>query len=145
MEKKDKIDLFLKSLALVGAIFSFLFGIHRYEKVNQDESAKAFWNQQFPIYKQLCNTASTISTNTDSTIVNKAKNDFWEMYYGEARMVIDMKVHEKMSMFASTLIKVENKTADRNELVFAAFNLSTECRKSLSISWKIPLSELTKD
>ena len=65
MERKDKLDLLLKFLALLGAIFSFFWGIHSYKKVNEDDSAKAFWSQQFPIYKDLCVSVKLVSQHPD--------------------------------------------------------------------------------
>lgn len=142
MERKDKIDLTLKTLALIGGLISFFYGIHRYVEVNKEESAKAFWNQQFPIYKQLCSSASIVATSEDSVDVYKATQDFWRMYYGEARMVVDQVVHVKMSNYASILKDVERKFRKREELKFASFQLSTACRASMAASWNIPLSEL---
>lgn len=142
MERKDKLDLLLKFLALLGAIFSFFWGIHSYKKVNEDDSAKAFWSQQFPIYKDLCVSAATIATSHDSLMINKATDDFWRMYYGEARMVVDWQVHKKMSAYATILKDVERGFKNNDELVFASFELATQCRKSLAESWNIPLSEL---
>jgi len=145
MERKEKIDLFLKSLAILGAIFSFFWGIYTYKKVNEDDSAKAFWSQQFPIYKDLCMSAATIATSQDSLMIKKARNDFWRMYYGEARMVVDWQVHQKMSAYAATLKDVERGFKNSDELVFASYELATQCRKSLAESWNIPLSELKSE
>lgn len=145
IEKKDKVDFILKFLALFGAIFSFFWGIHRYNRVKEDESIKAFWNQQFPIYKDLCMTASTIATSHDSILINKATDDFWRMYYGEARMVVDWEVHLKMSAYASILKNVERGFSNTDELLFASFELASQCRKSLAESWDIPLSELKSE
>ncbi|MNK03956.1 hypothetical protein D3C87_218090 [compost metagenome] len=142
MEKKDKLDFLFKFIALLGAAFSFFWGIQNYNQINKDESAKAFWNQQFPIYKELCNSASTIATSDDSLAVKKAKNDFWRMYYGDARMVVDWQVHQKMSSYASLLKDIDRGFKDKDELIFASFDLATQCRKSLADSWNISLSEL---
>lgn len=145
MERKDIIDLFLKIFALVGALFSFFYGIHEYEKINQDESAKTFWAQQFPIYKDLCATAAMIATSSDSVSLSKANNEFWRMYYGEAQMVMDKEVHNKLSIFAKSLIMVERGEKKNYELFDEATQLSTACRMSLSKSWRIPLSNLKED
>lgn len=66
------------------------------------------------------------------------------MYYGEARMVVDWQVHQKMSIYADLLKDIERGFKKRDDLIFASFELATQCRKSLSESWDIPLSELDK-
>lgn len=142
MNKKDKIDTGLKFLFLIGGIISFMYGIHKYEKVNEDESAKAFWEQQFPIYKELCENAATIATTRDTNKMNQSIDAFWRMYYGEARMVVDWQVHEKMSMYAKALKDFERGFMVKEELTLPSYELATRCRKSLSESWNIPLSEL---
>ena len=145
MEKKDKIDIVLKTVAVAGAIVSFFYGLYNYNKINKDESAKAFWNQQFPIYKDLCISTATIATSKDSLLVRKATDDFWRMYYGEARMVVDWEVHKKMSSYASILKDFERGFNSSEELTLSSYELATQCRKSLSESWNIPLSELTSE
>lgn len=145
MNRKEKIDLFFKSFALIGALFSFLYGIYNYKMINEDDSAKAFWSQQFPIYKDLCISASTIATSKDSVEIKKASNDFWRMYYGEARMVVDWEVHKKMSHYASILKDVERGFKSKDELTVASYELATECRKSLSKSWNVPLSKISSE
>jgi hypothetical protein len=145
MERKDKFDIVLKTIALIGAIVSFFYGIYNYKNINKDDSAKAFWNQQFPIYKDLCSSAATIATSKDSLLVQKATDDFWRMYYGEARMVVDWGVHKKMSQYASILKDFERGFKSSDELTLASYELATQCRKSLSESWNIPLSELSSE
>lgn len=145
MERKEKLDIIFKCIALVGAIVSFFYGIYNYKKINEDESAKAFWNQQFPIYKDLCISTATIATSKDSVARKKATDDFWRMYFGEARMVVDWQVHKKMSNYASILKGVERGFKNTDDLTLASYELATQCRKSLSESWNIPLSELTSE
>ncbi|WP_442845012.1 hypothetical protein [Leeuwenhoekiella sp. H156] len=142
MEKKDIIEVRLKILALIGALISFFYGIYKYQQVNDDNSSKAFWEQQFPIYKELCENTAIIAVTNDSIKSLRATENFWRMYYGEARMVVDWQVHEKMSNYASILKDVERGFKNKQELKVASYELATECRKSISTSWDIPLSEL---
>ena len=142
MEKKDKYDLAIKIIIILGGIFSFFYGIHKYETIHKDESAKVFWSQQFPIYKELCKNAAIIATTEDSIQLNNSIEAYWRMYYGEARMVVDWQVHEKMSFFAKVLKDVERGFISRDELTLPSYELATRCRKSISESWDIPLSEL---
>lgn len=145
MEKKDKIDIKLKIVALIGAIISFFYGIYKYNQINEDNSSKAFWEQQFPIYKELCENTAIIAITNDSIKRIEATESFWRMYYGEARMVVDWEVHKKMSNYASILRDVERGFKEKHELKTASFELATECRKSLSQSWNIPLSDLNTE
>lgn len=141
MEKKDKIDIGFKVITVLGLLFSFFYGMHRYDVANKEASAQAFWNQQFPIYKDLCSTASTIATSTDSIEVKRSLDVFWRMYQGEARLVIDSKVHEKLNSFAISLRNIDG--GSKNEdLTFKSYELAIQCRKSIAKSWNIPLSEI---
>ena len=145
MEKKDVIDIWLKLAVLIGAIITFFFGIYKYEKVNDDNSAKAFWEKQFPIYEELCENAALLAITKDSVTFLEASDSFWKMYYGKARMVVDWKVHEKMSNYASILKDVERGFGEAEDLKVLSYEIATECRRSLAKSWDIPLSELTTE
>jgi hypothetical protein len=45
-------------------------------------------------------------------------------------MVVDWKVHQKMSAYATLLKDVERGFKNSNELAFASFELATQCRQS---------------
>jgi len=137
-----KWDILFKCLGVLGAVVVFFYGLWSYRQASKDDSAKEFWKQQFPIYVSLCKTAATIPTAQTQEQALAAKIEFWRLYYGEARLVVDAPVHKKLSAFAYQLKMQEKGLSDTEALTFAAYELSTECRMSMARSWNIPLSTL---
>lgn len=138
-------DVGLKLTAIVGSVFLFFYGFAEYERSRRDESSVEFWKQQFPIYQELCRVAAAIPTVDDEEKLIRLREEFWTLYYGHARMVVDASVHEKLSAYAYQLKLKDIKMSSAAELQLAAYELATACRKSMAESWSVSLSELQSE
>ena len=138
-------DTAIKIISLIGVAISFFYGIHKYETIKRDDSAKAFWEKQFPIYAQICESASIIATTTDSIKLKKADENFWALYYGKGRIVIDRRVHAKISVFGSKLMSYQTGLLNQIDLQPYVYELSAACKQSLSESWDNPQINFSKE
>lgn len=138
-------DVRLKLVAMLGAVFLFIYGFAEHARNRRDDSSVEFWKQQFPIYQDLCRVAAAIPSTKDQLKVTLLKDEFWTLYYGHARMVVDSRVHEKLSAYAYQLKLSEINMGSLEDLQLAAYELSTACRASMAESWNISLSELKSE
>ena len=121
----------------------FFYGLWSYRQASKDDSPKEFWEATIPNIRfsmQDCRYDSPTAQTQEQVLA--AKSEFWRLYYGEARLVVDAPVHKKLSSFGYQLKMQEKGLSDTEALTFAAYELSTECRMSMARSWNIPLSTL---
>ncbi len=122
-------------------------GLKRDYESREKEFQKTFWDKQILLYTEAANATSTIANSQPETDEwKKAKNRFWQLYWGELVLVEDIDVSKAMKEFGNCLKGFGDQcdTPAKREFTLKqlSFKLSNECRKSLVKSWSIPLNEL---
>ncbi len=129
----------LQTLAVVGAIASFTWGIWLwYDKSRQEidqarlAAVKPFLEIQLKTYQEAVRAATAIANAGDKQQEGKAIVRFWELYWGEMALVENGEVKDAMVAFGSAL---DNAGGDRGKLKRPSLDLAHACRRSLDKSW----------
>ena len=126
---------------LIWGIASFLITARIQAESHQLEVRAPFLNRQLELYNEATKNASVLATSTIQTDLDKAKQRFWELYWGELAMVENGGlnaeaggVESAMVVFGSCL----NRGCPQAELQQLALKLARACRDSLAVSWGVP-------
>ena len=143
-ETKSKIDLIetvtkiLQAVAIIAGIWATYFAYQKFnvekqiqvEMQNQQlakEFRKSFYEKQLQFYIEAVEATATISTEEKgSNEYNKAKKEFYKLYWGKLSIVENITVETKMAEFETLLKDYENNIngVDRNKLELASLGLA---------------------
>jgi hypothetical protein len=108
----------------------------RQREQDSRDDKKAFLKERQDVYKRLGAALAVIMNhdpNDDGWI--PAKEKFYEIYWGEIRLVADVQVMALVEAFSNALFKVEN-SEQKKALAVEVIKISNACRDSLGVSWK---------
>lgn len=97
------------------------------------ESTVPFLKLQLSLYTEASQVASVLATSTDNAEVEKSKERFWKLYWGELALVENSQVEAAMVELGKAL-KTGKKQVDLQQL---SLTLARACRNSLDKSWGI--------
>ncbi len=144
-------ERFLKLLALLGAIGSFLWGVFIWSDKSQKdlravsmerervagtrriEATKPFLELQLKLYTEATQVAAVMATSEDREERRRATARFWRLYWGELPLVEDTKVESAMKDLGDGL----RASAVKEQLEKLSLRLAHACRVSLDRSWGI--------
>lgn len=142
-------DLLLKGATAIFAVVAGSIGLWKYFDASRKEFRKPYWERQLSLYFEVTAAAATLalvygekldSSNREKLRI-EAQEKFWQLYYGALEIVTDNDVTEAIIEFKKSLIKHNARDAAR-ELELKSLSLARACRRSISKSWRIELSEL---
>ena len=135
-------DVSIKATATIIALLGAIIGIWKYSDTVEKEFRKPFWEQQVALYFDATSAASTLASSLDSTALFKAKEKFYELYYGPLAVVEDTEVEAAMVRFDRCLQALETGSCTRTELKNLSLALAHSCRESIGRAWELDLSKL---
>ena len=146
-------DTGIKIVGVLLAVAAFWDGIRRYndsrdaearmaadrareaQVITLRESRKPFLERQLALYFEATRAASQLATLRAGAQRDRARQRFWELYWGELGLVEDDEVAKAMRDFGDALIQVEQGKATRDALFQLALTLAHRCRASLQSGW----------
>ena len=146
-------DTGIKVVGVLLAVAAFWDGIRRYNdgrdaeaRIAADrareaqvialrESRKPFLERQLVLYFEATQAASQLATLPGGVQRARARQRFWELYWGELGLVEDHEVATAMKAFGDALTQVEAGKASRDGLLQLALTLARNCRASLQSGW----------
>jgi hypothetical protein len=138
-------DLWLKTLALIGAIFAAFWTYYTYKETKQREFYTQYWNHKFTLFEETSKVASTLATTTKADEFHKARERYFELFYGRLSLVEGGGVKKAMEEFAGYIPKNDSPPLPVATLEQPAYQLTIELKRELSESWKKPFSELHQE
>ena len=133
----------LKSLAPIGAVAVFAWGVYQFYRSTELGFRKPYWEKLLSLYVDACSSAATLARTDSPQEWAQARNMFWKMYYGPLCLVEDQRVEEAMVNFGQTLEPLKFESPERQELEGLSLRLAYACRDSIRADWRVPLEVLT--
>jgi hypothetical protein len=145
--KKESTETLLKWIGALVAVGGLLWGVTSFlitsriqAETRHLEARKPYLERQLTLYTEATQSAAILATSSDPDIIEKARQRFWELYWGELAMVengglnaIEGGVEAAMVMFGECL----NRGCSQSELQPLALRLAHACRDSLAASWDV--------
>lgn len=145
--KKESTETLIKWVSVFVAVGGLLWGVTSFlitariqAETRQLEARKPFLERQLALYTEATQNAAILATSSDPDAIEKARQRFWEIYWGELAMVenggLDSKdggVESAMVAFGQCL----NTGCPQPELQPLALRLAHACRDSLAVSWGV--------
>jgi len=94
-------DLWIKSIALVGAIVGAGWTIYTYVDSKEKEFYSVFWNRKMDLYINVSEAASILATTDSLDEFIKRRAEFWGFFYGRLSIVEDDSVKVAMEAFTA--------------------------------------------
>jgi hypothetical protein len=151
-ESQSRIERWTKTLTLVGAVITMagavvggLWSFYTYTETKEKEFYTYFWNKKMELFLRTTNAASEMATSASLESFNKARNEYWEMFYGPLSLVEGPCVKRAMEVFSQCVPKDTLMSSDRlpmHKLKQPSYRLAVRLKEELASSWQIPFSEL---
>ena len=128
------------ALALVigGGLTAFSYITNREAQTRSAaiEAKQPFLQRQLGAYVDVSSTLAILVASKDPSELAKAKEHFWNLYWGQLRVVEEPGVGESMDRIAKCLDQNPQCPAIENLVT----DLTNECRHSLETNWEIGLA-----
>ncbi|MDF0668219.1 MAG: hypothetical protein P0119_19410 [Nitrospira sp.] len=125
----------INTVTMAVGIVTAMFAIVQYGLTKRSEFRKRFWEEQLEIYRRTCVAASSIATASVITAVEKERQTFWRLYWGELSILESKAVKTAMEAFGDQLRVVEAEHTSPKSLEQFSYRLARECRASLGKTW----------
>lgn len=125
----------INTVTMVVGILTAVFAIVQYGITKRSEFRKRFWEEQLEIYKRTCVAASTIATSKEIAAVEKERETFWRLYWGELSILESKAVKTAMEAFGAQLRIIEAEQSSPKSLEQLSYRLARACRASLEKTW----------
>jgi len=132
---KISLETWLKLSGAMLTIVTVAIGVFQYVSTRQNEFRKAFWTEQFALYREACSAAASIAISEDIKTVEKERGLFWNLYWGKLSIIEHSEVKDAMVAFGNQLYEVEAERAHPRSLKLLSFGLARACRQSLAKTW----------
>jgi hypothetical protein len=130
----EGIQLEVELLVIGGGFTAYSYVNNRAAQIQSAtiESQKPFLQKQLDFYIDASSTVAVLVNSKDQAEVTKAKEHFWNLYWGPLRMVADFDVSISMGRIAECIDK--NPHCD-TVLQNLAIELNHNCSASLTKNW----------
>jgi hypothetical protein len=137
-------DIILKALTLVGTLVAAAWAVHTYADTKEKEFYTAFWNNKLALFVETSSVASTMATTTSIDEFNKAREKYWELFYGRLSLVEGKSVKAAMESFAGEVPSslIEQGMLPLQSLQQPAYRLTLALKEELGVAWRTPFGEL---
>jgi hypothetical protein len=150
MSERMSLEDWIRILTVLGAVCSFLWGVYQWrEKANSElqakkeealaladtrriEATKPFLDRQLALYVETTKVVAKVATQGQSDEGRRARERFWELYWGELATVENREVEGAMVAMGDVL---KDPAATATQLQVAAIRVAHACRESLDRSW----------
>lgn len=141
MDAKDKWELTLKTLALMGAAIGGVFAYFKYSDTKTKEFYTAYWNTKAALYRDLAEVAGTLATTSSSEKFEELKSRYWALTLGPLTLVESKGLEKKISAFGDLVDMQSVQHLPASELETHANDLAGAFKDDLIKSWRTPFSE----
>ena len=141
-------ELWLKTLTLIGVVIGAIWAYFTYTDTKQKEFYTTYWNTKLELFLETSKAASQVATATSVEDFNKARDKYWELFYGPLSLVEGDGVKKAMQVFSAHVPKEPLDSSAQlpmKSLEQPAYRLTIELKKELGQAWRDPFSELPKD
>jgi hypothetical protein len=145
--KKESTEIILKWIGTLVAVAGLLWGITSFlitsriqAETRQLEARKPFLDRQLTLYTEATQNASILATSVDPDAIEKARQRFWELYWGELAMVENGGINTNKGGVESAMVAFGSclkRDCLQPELQPLALRLAHACRDSLAVSWGV--------
>lgn len=132
----------LSSLAPIGAVIVFAWGVFQFLRTTELSFRKPYWEKQISLYMEASSAAATLASTDDEEEWDKARNTFWRLYLGPLCLVEDRAVEAAMIDFGMALDETTVDFSNRASLADLSLQLAIACRNSIRNDWRVPLEDL---
>jgi hypothetical protein len=135
---------FLKELAPIAAIIVFGWGVYQYHRSNELTFRRPYWEKLLALYIEATSTVSVLATCNKKEEWEKARAEFWRLYFGPLCLVENKDVESQMVKISKILNNASFESKDNyfDQLKQASLRLSVACRNSIRTDWQIPMEIL---
>ena len=162
-ETQSRLDRWTRSLTAAGAVMTLagvvgggiwafytyndtkMQELQLYADTKEKEFYTSFWNKKMDLFLRTTNAASEMATATSVEDFNKARGEYWEMFYGPLSLVEGPCVKRAMEVFSECVPKEPLTSPDQlpmHGLRQPSYRLAIRLKDELAGSWQHPFSEL---
>ena len=134
------VGAFVAAGSLVWGVTSFLITARIQAETRQLEARKPFLDRQLALYTEATRKTAILATSSDPDVINKARQRFWELYWGELAMVENGGLSANKGGVETAMVALGqclNRGCPQPELQPLALGLAHACRDSLAVSWGV--------
>lgn len=113
-------------------LFQYISDHHEKARLSEIEAHAPFYSMQLDVYRKLTYAAATIAKHPDATQRTTAGIEFAQLTSGPLTLVSEVNVDNAIAEF----YKCKAQGSSCKNLEHYARNISRECRKSLTHTWK---------
>jgi len=145
------VDFYLKSLATVGAIVVFAFGLFQYLDSREREFKKPFNEEHLKTVVEVLGSIQSIADAKSTEDRERASAHFWMLYQGRARIFLSKSLYQSLTELPATYVAVcvdkrytspLYSTCDRDSASISISGFSSTAQKELATTWREPLVEV---
>jgi hypothetical protein len=130
-------------IAPVGAAVAFIVGVVQFAITTAQKNREPFLKKQLELCCLASETAAQLATETDPVEWEKARKQFWRLYWGQLGIVEDEKVESAMVILGNLVpIVPEPPRLPMSELKSGSLALAHAARDLMAESWKVRLLPL---
>jgi hypothetical protein len=138
-------DTITKWLALLAVACGGVYGFLEYKDVVEKDFRKPFWEKQLDHYFDASSAASLLATSCDIHELEKAKVEFYRLFYGPLAIVEDDRVETAMVSFHDELSSSkELAVCGSTKLKNLSLDLAWKLRQSIGYTWNVQLPVLER-
>jgi hypothetical protein len=141
METKDKWELTLKTLALVGGAIAGVFAYFKYSDTKTKEFYTSYWNTKAALYRDITDVAGTLATTPSKEKFEELKARYWALAFGPLTLVESKGLEKEIAAFGDLVDKQSVQDLPAYQLEPHANDLSGALKDDLIKSWRTPFSE----
>ena len=137
-------ELALKALTILGAITAAVWAYHTYTDTKEKEFYSVFWNKKLELFLETSAAASTMATTDSIDEFNKARTEYWELFFGRLSLVEGPAVKKAMETFSTQVPSgtVEQRSLPLKSMQQPAYRLTLVLKQELGHAWQEPFGEL---
>lgn len=135
IKKRNPFDNWFKIGGAVVALLTVIAGVYQYVLVTNNGFRKTIWTEQYALYQEACSAAAEISMASTIREVEKARREFWYLYWGKLSILEHPNVKKAMVDYGNQLYLVQDGKSAPSSLRLLSYTLARECRKSLKETW----------
>jgi hypothetical protein len=137
-------ELVLKGLTLVGAVIAACWAYHTYSDTKEKEFYSVFWNTKLSLFLETSAAASAMATTESVEEFNKARTQYWGLFFGRLSLVEGKEVKQAMMSFSASIPtgSVTQGDLPLKSLQQPAYRLTLVLKEELGHAWQRPFGEL---
>ncbi len=139
-----KLELVLKITGLISLISAGIWAFHTYSDTKEKEFYSKFWNKKMELYLETSSWASVMANATSEAEFEKARKDYYQLFYGQLSIVEGKSVKAALEKFTGFIPNRKVKKFPIEKLDNGAYELTLALKQDLGRSWKEPFHELDR-